>query len=71
MAAVKELVASFNVQLDNLCQFLPQDKVAAFASMSPKQLLFETEKAIGNAELFDQHQELTTRKADLATAEGV
>jgi hypothetical protein len=33
-----------NVQLDNLCQFLPQDKVVEFARLNPQQLLEETEK---------------------------
>lgn len=56
--AVREKVTAFNVQLDNLCQFLPQDRVAAFASMRPHELLVETEKAIGNAQLHEQHMEM-------------
>jgi hypothetical protein len=50
------------VQLDNLCQFLPQDRVVEFARLSPEQLLLETEKAIGNAELFKMHEELVEKK---------
>ncbi|GFZ45363.1 hypothetical protein JCM24511_03089 [Saitozyma sp. JCM 24511] len=33
--AVSEIVRNFGVQANNLCSFLPQDKVAEFAKMSP------------------------------------
>ncbi len=41
---VDDLVKRLNIQVDNLCQFLPQDKVANFAQLSPQELLRETEK---------------------------
>ena len=44
---VLELTAEFDIQLDNLCQFLPQDRVDAFSKMTPPQLLLETQKALG------------------------
>lgn len=69
--AVRETVGSFHVQLDNLCQFLPQDRVAAFAAMRPHELLEETEKAIGNAELFNHHQELKAMKQSLTGKQSV
>lgn len=43
---VEEQVAKFNIQVGNLCQFLPQDKVADFAKMTQQQLLESTEKAV-------------------------
>lgn len=43
---VDDLVKRLNIQVDNLCQFLPQDKVANFAQLSPQELLRETEKVI-------------------------
>ena len=43
-----ELTAEFDIQLDNLCQFLPQDRVDAFSKMTPPQLLLETQKALGS-----------------------
>jgi chromosome segregation ATPase len=43
---VKEVINNFNVQLDNKCQFLPQDKVVEFAKLDCYQLLEETEKAV-------------------------
>lgn len=70
-AAIREIVANFHVQLDNLCQFLPQDRVAAFAAMRPHELLEETQKAIGNAELYKQHQELKTIKEQVITKRSV
>ena len=35
-----------NIQVGNLCQFLPQDRVADFARMSQQELLENTEKAV-------------------------
>ena len=43
---VETLVANRNIQVGNLCQFLPQDKVADFAKMSQAELLENTEKAV-------------------------
>lgn len=43
-------------------QFLPQDKVTQFATMSPGQLLEATEQAIGDAELLRQHKQLIELK---------
>lgn len=44
-AAVKEKREELEVNVDNLCSFLPQDRVAEFARMSPEELLRETQKA--------------------------
>ena len=66
---VVEAVAELNIQLDNLCQFLPQDRVVAFAQMSPCELLLETEKAFGARELFEQHTQLMENKAGMKELE--
>jgi chromosome segregation ATPase len=58
MKRVQELVKRYNIQLDNLCQFLPQDKVAEFARMKPTELLQATELAIGDGELHQLHTSL-------------
>ncbi|KAK9474578.1 P-loop containing nucleoside triphosphate hydrolase protein [Dipodascopsis tothii] len=55
---IKEIIDSFNVQIDNLCQFLPQDKVAEFAHMTPQRLLIETERAAGSPSMLPQHERL-------------
>ncbi|KAF8651094.1 hypothetical protein AX16_004894 [Volvariella volvacea WC 439] len=51
-------MADLNVQVGNLCSFLPQDKVSEFASMSPQQLLRETERAAGDEKLTFWHDTL-------------
>ncbi|KAK9459299.1 uncharacterized protein V1516DRAFT_505507 [Lipomyces oligophaga] len=55
---ISTLVKSFNIQIDNLCQFLPQDKVAEFAHMSPQKLLVETERAAGSIDMVERHRRL-------------
>lgn len=56
--SVKGLIKRLNIQLDNLCCFLPQDKVSAFSGLKPTELLMETERAVGNGELLEQHLKL-------------
>ena len=43
---VEQLVADLGIQVSNLCQFLPQEKVTDFARMTPQELLENTEKAV-------------------------
>ncbi|KYR03011.1 structural maintenance of chromosome protein [Tieghemostelium lacteum] len=57
---VKEL----SVQVDNLCQFLPQDKVVCFAAMTPTELLQETEKAIAVNDMYENHMKLIDLKKE-------
>eukprot|EP00051_Salpingoeca_urceolata_P001875 m.44782 g.44782 ORF g.44782 m.44782 type:complete len:1069 (+) comp11735_c0_seq1:335-3541(+) len=61
---VKEHVRELDVQIDNLCQFLPQDMVPEFARMNPVQLLIQTEKAVGGQKMAEQHKELIELAAD-------
>lgn len=63
-AAVLEKVSDLKIQVDNLCQFLPQDKVVMFARLTPTELLKETEKSIGDGELYNIHRELIEKKAE-------
>ncbi|KAH8548434.1 P-loop containing nucleoside triphosphate hydrolase protein [Umbelopsis sp. PMI_123] len=51
-------IATLNIQVDNLCQFLPQDKVAEFAQLSPPQLLERTQVAVGEHQMSEWHQKL-------------
>ena len=46
---VEQTVARLGIQVDNLCQFLPQDKVSDFARMTQQELLENTEKAVSTA----------------------
>jgi structural maintenance of chromosomes protein 5 len=62
---VEALNAKLTIQLDNLCQFLPQEKVVEFSKMSPTELLLSTERAIGNGRLADMHEKLISGGGDL------
>lgn len=55
---VSLLMQKLHIQIDNLCQFLPQDKVADFARMTPAELLRETEKAAASPVVHEQHLSL-------------
>ncbi|XP_054033741.1 structural maintenance of chromosomes protein 5 [Dryobates pubescens] len=58
LKTVEEQIASLNIQVDNLCQFLPQDRVGEFAKLSKIELLEATEKSIGPPEMYRFHCEL-------------
>lgn len=56
----------FQIQLDNLCTFLPQEKVGNFSGISSKELLLETEKTLSdNQDLYDTHMKLIKMQEDL------
>ncbi|RAL65963.1 hypothetical protein DID88_005624 [Monilinia fructigena] len=55
---VLALVRGFSIQIDNLCQFLPQDKVSEFAALTPVELLHHTQRAVAAQEMLDWHEEL-------------
>ncbi|KAH9939337.1 P-loop containing nucleoside triphosphate hydrolase protein [Epithele typhae] len=57
-ADVSTEVERLNVQVNNLCTFLPQDRVAEFARMTPQQLLRETQRAAGSPNLSNWHDTL-------------
>ncbi|KAI8989879.1 P-loop containing nucleoside triphosphate hydrolase protein [Trametes punicea] len=58
-------MAELNVQISNLCTFLPQDRVAEFARMTPQQLLRETQRAAGNENLTSWHDTLISSGKEL------
>lgn len=82
---IKEIVAQLDIQVDNLCQFLPQDRVASFAKLDEFQvsslrqnclltwqLLREVERAVGEREnLHGKHEELITRQAEHKNSQNV
>ncbi|OLL26458.1 Structural maintenance of chromosomes protein 5 [Neolecta irregularis DAH-3] len=55
-----------NVQVDNLCQFLPQDRVCEFAQLTPEKLLQETERAAGDSRMLTQHNNLIKLQTELS-----
>jgi chromosome segregation ATPase len=62
--AVQDLARSFSIQVDNLCQFLPQDRVVEFAALSPIDLLVETQRAAAPEEMSKWHEELKVMRKE-------
>ncbi|XP_063706320.1 structural maintenance of chromosomes protein 5 [Culicoides brevitarsis] len=51
-------VKEYNIQVDNLCQFLPQDRVQDFAKMNEQELLANTQISVCTEEVQQQYQQL-------------
>lgn len=49
---------SYNIQIDNLCQFLPQDRVVEFAGLNPIDLMRETQRAAAPPQVLENHENL-------------
>ena len=64
---VRELVTStYHISVDNLCTFLPQDRVGSFSGFNAQELLIETEKSMsGSGHLYDTHMSLIAMEEDL------
>jgi len=56
---VKKMTKGFGINLDNLCQYLPQERVKEFAQQKPFDLLVNTQKALDYT-LYEQHEALIT-----------
>ena len=66
-AEVAALVRSFSIQIDNLCQFLPQDRVVEFARLSPVDLLTQTQLAAAPEHMTQWHEQLKSMRKDQKT----
>ncbi|XP_024935693.1 structural maintenance of chromosomes protein 5 [Cephus cinctus] len=60
---ILQLTSSLNIQVDNLCQFLPQDKVQDFSKMNSQELLENTQRSVGDPMLFEYHAKLKSFRA--------
>ncbi|XP_055857163.1 structural maintenance of chromosomes protein 5 [Episyrphus balteatus] len=63
--AYMRCISEYNIQVDNLCQFLPQDRVQDFAKMNPQELLNNTISSVCEQpviEKFDKLKELQKKK---------
>lgn len=67
--AVLELAKSFSIQIDNLCQFLPQDKVCEFAALTPVELLNSTQRAAAPEHMLEWHDHLKQFRAEQKKAQ--
>jgi structural maintenance of chromosomes protein 5 len=54
---------TFDIQIDNLCQFLPQDRVVEFAMMSPVEVLASTQRAAGSPDMVQNQENLKKLRA--------
>jgi len=59
---IQQKVRALNIHTDNLCQFLPQERVYAFAQLNSSELLKETERAVGDADMLQSHLKLVEMK---------
>jgi structural maintenance of chromosomes protein 5 len=61
---IQVLVKDLKIQVDNLCQFLPQDRVVEFASSGPVDLLGETLRAAAPVEMLESQATLKELRAE-------
>ncbi|XP_034178803.2 structural maintenance of chromosomes 5 [Osmia lignaria lignaria] len=55
---IQNLTKTLDIQVDNLCQFLPQDKVQDFSKMNAQELLENTERSVGDPIILEHHTNL-------------
>jgi len=65
MKRIQRLTQRLNIQIDNVCQFLPQERVAEFAKLSEIDLLQEMLRAAASAEVLTGHGQLKALYKDL------
>lgn len=53
-----DIIKKHNIQVDNLCQFLPQDRVQDFAKMNKQELLKATQLALCREDLAEKQNKL-------------
>ncbi|GMH78800.1 hypothetical protein TL16_g07942 [Triparma laevis f. inornata] len=58
------VLTKYKINVANLLSFLPQDKVGAFSSYTPNELLKETMKALSSKHLFDVFETLCKMEAE-------
>ncbi|GFY73526.1 structural maintenance of chromosomes protein 5 [Trichonephila inaurata madagascariensis] len=61
---IAAIVKKYNIDMGNLCQFLPQEKVAEFSKMDKKQRLENMIKAIGKPSLYTMFGDLKDMRKD-------
>ena len=70
LKAVQHLTKALSIQIDNLCQFLPQDKVSEFAALSPVELLQQTQRAAAPEHVLEWHESLKRLRSEQKHLEG-
>ncbi|KAG5343223.1 SMC5 protein, partial [Acromyrmex heyeri] len=67
---IQEFTSKLNIQVNNLCQFLPQDKVQDFSKMDAQALLENTERSVGDPKLLEYHLKLKDQRVNFKKLEG-
>jgi chromosome segregation ATPase len=62
--AVISMARSYSIQIDNLCQFLPQDRVVEFAKMTDVDRLRETQRAAAPPRMVEWHDQLKVLRSE-------
>lgn len=65
-SAVRQIATRYDVQLDNLTQFMPQEKICEFATMEPGELLSLAVRSLGGMHRSEQYGKLVNTDANLA-----
>jgi chromosome segregation ATPase len=66
---VQSLMKELSIQIDNLCQFLPQEKVSEFAALSPVDLLLQTQRAAAPEHMLEWHDSLKNLRKEQKSLE--
>ncbi|GFR03642.1 structural maintenance of chromosomes protein 5 [Trichonephila clavata] len=66
---IAAVVKKYNIDIGNLCQFLPQEKVAEFSKMDKKQRLENMIKAIGEPSLYTMFGDLKDMRKEYCHVE--
>jgi len=71
LSEVQTLVGeTYNIAIDNLCTFLPQDRVGSFSGFDAQMLLKETEKSVsGSGHLYRQHEQLIQLESEMLNSD--
>lgn len=60
-------VKDLNIQIDNLCQFLPQDRVQDFTKMNSRELLLNTQASVCRPEMTELMNQLLEKRQQQKT----
>ncbi|KAI0566946.1 Structural maintenance of chromosomes protein [Gracilaria domingensis] len=66
---LSDVCQRYDIQLDNLSQFMPQEKIAEFVNMQPHELLEITIRALGGTEKSNLYQRLKTVDKQISSAD--
>lgn len=62
---IAEIAREYDVQLDNLSQYMPQEKIADFVALRPQEMLTITVRSLGGTEKVEDLEKLRVTDAEL------